>query len=126
MIELSFRYLADPNDVKTLIRSVRLLDKLAHTEPLASAIDPAGDYHPELHHELSKLSDREIERLIRERVETLYHPTSSARMAPLEDDGVVDPYLRVHGVPNLRVVDASVFPEIISGHTVSSICYSLK
>ena len=83
-------------------------------------IDPTGDDHPELHHALSKSSDKELERLIRERVQTLYHPACSARMAPLEDGGVVDPYLRVHGIPNLRIVDASIFPSIVSGHTVST------
>ena len=46
-----------------------------------------------------------------------YHPTCTARMAPLQDGGVVDPYLRVYGVQGLRIVDASVEPEIVSGHT---------
>ncbi|KAF7791727.1 hypothetical protein EIP86_002751 [Pleurotus ostreatoroseus] len=120
------RYLTDYNDVKTLLRGVRLVDKIAHTEPVASMIDPAGDDHPELHHALSRSSDKELERLIRERAQTLYHPACSARMAPLEDGGVVDPYLRVHGIPNLRIVDASIFPAIVSGHTVSTswICRS--
>jgi len=40
-------------------------------------------------------------------------------MAPEADHGVVDSHLRVYGVKGLRVADASVFPEIISGHTVS-------
>ncbi len=38
-------------------------------------------------------------------------------MAPEEDDGVVDPQLKVYGVTGLRIVDASVHTEIISGHT---------
>ncbi|PAV19339.1 alcohol oxidase [Pyrrhoderma noxium] len=38
-------------------------------------------------------------------------------MAKLEDGGVVDAYLRVHGLENVRIADASVFPSIISGHT---------
>lgn len=38
-------------------------------------------------------------------------------MAPLSEGGVVDSHLRVHGVKGLRVCDASVYPEIISGHT---------
>jgi choline dehydrogenase len=40
-------------------------------------------------------------------------------MAPEADKGVVDSHLRVYGIKGLRVADASVFPEIISGHTVS-------
>lgn len=110
--------------MKTLLRAVRLADKVAHTEPLLSVLDPAGDKHPELHHELSNATDEELEQLIRQRVQTLYHPTCSARMAPLEDGGVVDPRLRVHGIPNLRIVDASIFPNIVSGHTVSSVSYT--
>lgn len=57
--------------------------------------------------------------MIRNGVETLYHPCCTARMAPLEDGGVVDTALRVYGIANLRIVDASVFPNITSGHTVS-------
>lgn len=113
-------YLADPNDVKTLVRGIRILDKIAHTEPLKSLIDPAGDNHPELHHNLAKLTDTDLETLARNIAQTLYHPACSARMAPLVDGGVVDPFLRVHGISNLRIADASVFPAIVSGHTVRS------
>lgn len=64
-------------------------------------------------------TDQELEEVVRERVETLYHPTSTCRMASLQDGGVVDSKLRVHGIRGLRVCDASVFPSIVSGHTVS-------
>ena len=114
------------NDVRTLIRGLRLLDRIAHTEPLLSRLDPAGDADRQLHHNLSKLTDEDLEKLVRENVQTLYHPACTARMAPLDDGGVVDPSLRVHGVPNLRIVDASVFPTIISGHTVSTVIWIWK
>ena len=48
---------------------------------------------------------------------TLGHFVGTCRMAPRERDGVVDARLRVHGVQGLRVVDASIMPEIIAGHT---------
>ena len=40
-------------------------------------------------------------------------------MAPLDKNGVVDARLRVHGIEGLRVVDASVFPTIVAGHTAA-------
>ncbi|OXU20529.1 hypothetical protein TSAR_005556 [Trichomalopsis sarcophagae] len=48
---------------------------------------------------------------------TLGHFTSTCRMAPRAQGGVVDSRLRVYGIQGLRVVDASVMPEIIAGHT---------
>lgn len=48
---------------------------------------------------------------------TLGHFVGTCRMAPRARGGVVDARLRVHGVDGLRVVDASVMPEVIAGHT---------
>lgn len=49
---------------------------------------------------------------------TIYHPTSSNKMGPASDpDAVVDPRLRVYGIHNLRIVDASIMPSIVSGNT---------
>lgn len=88
---------------------------------MKSTLDPTGATHPifKQDYALGTMSDAELESVIRERLDTLFHPTSTARMAPLEDGGVVDTYLRVRGVENLRIVDASIFPTIPSGHTVS-------
>lgn len=49
---------------------------------------------------------------------TGYHPTSSVKMGPLEDNKTcVDPRLKVKGVNNLRVIDASIMPYVTSGNT---------
>lgn len=113
-------YLEDENDLKTLVRGLRLIDATVKQEPLASRIDPSGNTYPDLEQDLSQKTDAELEQFVRTNISTLYHPACTARMAPLEDGGVVDPFLRVHGIPNLRVADASVFPSIVAGHTVSS------
>lgn len=53
--------------------------------------------------------------------EHIYSPVGSARMGPNEKESVVDLQCRVHGIQNLRVVDASIMPEQISGHPTAPI-----
>lgn len=53
----------------------------------------------------------------RENAGSIYHVCGTCRMGPDSADAVVDARLRVHGVSGLRVVDASVFPNITSGNT---------
>lgn len=48
---------------------------------------------------------------------SIYHYSGTCKMGPAGDESaVVDPRLRVHGVKRMRVVDASIFPEIMAGH----------
>ena len=63
-------------------------------------------------------TDPELEALIRQRAETMYHPVGTCRMG-VDGMAVVDPQLRVRGLEALRVVNASVMPRIIRGHTNS-------
>jgi choline dehydrogenase len=53
---------------------------------------------------------------IRGVIRTPQHPTSTCMMG-LGPDAVVDPELKVHGVSGLRVIDASIMPIIVGGHT---------
>lgn len=52
------------------------------------------------------------------------HTIGTCAMLPRELGGVVDPTLKVHGTANVRVVDASVIPHLVSGHT-SAVVYAL-
>jgi choline dehydrogenase-like flavoprotein len=99
-----------------LVRGLKFALRLVKTGPLASVVQHDDD--PLLDHNLDRLSDAALEAEVRGRPETLYHPTVSCRMARVEEGGVVDAYLRVHGVEGLRVADASVFTRIPAGHTV--------
>jgi len=110
------KYLSTEHDIAVLERGMKTVTRLMHTAPLADIIDHSADGQG-LGHQLPTAQPAEIRDYIRSSLETLYHPTSTARMAPLSDDGVVDARLRVHGVQALRVVDASIFPTINSGHT---------
>jgi len=97
--------------VQVLVRGIKALLRVTQAEPLASeVVDRSGDDDPMLDHHLYKATTAEVEEFVRQRVSTLYHPTSTARMARREDGGVVDEELKVYGVRGLRVVDASVFP----------------
>lgn len=63
-------------------------------------------------------SDADLERFIREKAESIYHPVGTCKMGACDDpQAVVDPQCRVKGVRGLRVVDASVMPKLIGGNT---------
>jgi choline dehydrogenase len=105
-------YLEDEADLRTLVEGVKLARRLARTEAL-STYRGAEVWPGE-----GARSDEEISEHVRRNVQTLYHPVGTCKMGPASDAAaVVDARLRVRGVEGLRVVDASVMPEIIAGNT---------
>jgi choline dehydrogenase-like flavoprotein len=105
-------YLTDPggHDLATLVRGVKLARRILEKPALASFADETLRLSPGVR------SDAEVETFIREQAETLYHPVGTCRMGQ-DELAVVDPQLRVRGLDGLRVVDASVMPAIVRGHT---------
>jgi choline dehydrogenase-like flavoprotein len=61
-------------------------------------------------------TDDDIRAILRERVDTVYHPVGTCKMGT-DAMAVVDPTLKVHGLEGLRVVDASIMPTLIGGNT---------
>jgi choline dehydrogenase-like flavoprotein len=103
-------FLADPDDVRRLVRGFRLMRDILAQPALA------GFRGRELATSASARSDAEIEAFVRNHADTIYHPVGTCRMGSGALD-VVDAQLRVHGLECLRVVDASVMPSIVGGNT---------
>ena len=63
-----------------------------------------------------KLSDNELLDHFKSNATTIYHPCGTCRMSKEVNTGVVSEKLKVHGLDNLWVVDASIMPNITSGN----------
>jgi choline dehydrogenase len=105
-------YLGDPEgfDMKMMVECAKLsLDLLAQ-----KAFDPyrGAPIFPKD----TPRNEADFIEFVRNRAETVYHPIGTCRMGS-DDAAVVDPLLRVRGVDGLRVVDASVMPELPGGNT---------
>ena len=103
--------LATDVDKAQVVAGGRLCQRLINTKALQSLVDTA--FGPDLR----DMSDDQILADFRERCGTVFHPIGTCRMGADPQTSVVNPRLQVHGVQGLRVVDASVFPNITSGNT---------
>uniref|UniRef100_A0AAR5Q9C9 Glucose-methanol-choline oxidoreductase N-terminal domain-containing protein n=1 Tax=Dendroctonus ponderosae TaxID=77166 RepID=A0AAR5Q9C9_DENPD len=109
-------YFDDEFDMKTLIEGVRIGVALSQTPAFQNYQSTFVKYPPCEH--LTRHSDDYYECMIRLYSATIYHPVGTAKMGPIWDkDAVVDPQLRVYGIKNLRVIDASIMPNQVSGNT---------
>ena len=110
--EIDPNYLATDTDCRTIVKGIQIARQIAQTNPLKSHISeehaPGADVG---------FDDEEATLdWARRTAVTIYHPTGTCKMG-VDPMAVVDPRLRVKGVAGLRVADASIMPQIVSGNT---------
>lgn len=106
------QYLSTDEDRRVAVESIRLTRRIVGGASLA-AYSPTEFLPGE-----ACQSDEELADAATRIGTTIFHPVGTCRMGPASDPmAVVDHRLRVHGVPGLRIADASVMPTITSGNT---------
>ena len=103
------QFLSHPEDMAQLLQGVRQGQRILAQPALR-------EVSQEWAASAQAKTDAQLEHWIRQHADTIYHPVGTCRMGQ-DAMAVVDPQLRVHGVPGLRVVDASVMPRVVSGNT---------
>jgi choline dehydrogenase len=107
-------YLSTEEDRLIAAQSLRQVREIA-SQPALAGYTPQ-EWKPGVAHQ----SDEALARLAGDIANTIFHPVGTTKMGRANDlSAVVDPFLRMHGVLGLRVVDASVMPTITSGNTNS-------
>lgn len=112
---IKLNYFDDPHDVQVMVAVMRRALEIAKAWPgggLGEPVIPPHLARAHSHEAGSEPSDALLEDFARHYAITVYHVTSTCRIGE-----VVDPRLRVHGIEALRVADASVMPNIVSGNT---------
>ena len=104
-----FNYFQQESDRQAWRSCIRLtrevMAQAAMADYCGDAVQPAADIQ----------SDAAIDEWVRSHTESAYHPCGSCKMG-VDEMAVVDPECRVRGIDRLRVVDASIFPEITNGN----------
>ncbi len=104
-------YLVEEEDRRITVEAMKLARKLMHTKAMQPYLD--SEEYPGDHIQ----SDAELLEAARHWGSTTYHPMGTCRMAPKTDPtAVVDDQLRVWGMKNLRVIDASIMPTMLSAN----------
>lgn len=103
-------YLTDERDFRVLIAGIRLTREIFKQEPFVQG------FRSEVMPGENCQSDDELKAYMRDNAQSMYHPVGTCKMG-VDAMAVVDPRLRVHGLKGLRVVDASIMPQVIAGNT---------
>lgn len=109
-VNIDLNMLDADTDVTALSASVRLMERIGASDPLATEWG-ARQLYPE-----PGLSDEALEAYVRKATITYHHASGTCRMG-VDAEAVVTPDLRVNGVTHLRIADASIMPVITAGNT---------
>ena len=111
---IKFNFLSKSSDRECLVEGVKLIRKIMNSDELKEYCEE------ELKNCRNFSSDEDILQFIRENAESIYHASGTCKMGN-DKMAVVDNKLKVHGINNLRVADASIMPTLISGNT-NAVC----
>jgi len=110
------KYLSNEYDIQAAITAIKKNREIALTPPLRDVW--TSEYEPGLN---NVKTDAEWRDFVLNATLSIYHPIGTCAMLPEEDGGVVDSKLMVYGTTNLRVVDASIMPVLISAHMQTAV-----
>ncbi|XP_063219271.1 glucose dehydrogenase [FAD, quinone]-like [Bacillus rossius redtenbacheri] len=112
------RYFSESPDLDVVVDGIRIATQLAYTKAFRRAGVVLFDMpFPACRH-FNFGSNQYWRCVVMSYTATIYHPAGTCKMGPKNDkEAVVDPRLRVYGIKNLRVIDASIMPKIVRGNT---------
>ena len=102
-------FYSDESDLEEMVKGFKMTKQLMESNAFKSVIkQDLFTAHVQ--------TDEDIRQVLRDRSDTVYHPVGSCKMG-VDNMAVVDARLRVYGIQNLRVVDASIMPFVVNGNT---------
>jgi len=113
-------YLSNEHDIQAAIEAVKYTRKIANTAPMSSVW--TAEYEPGVAAVPNTgNNDAQWRDFVLNTTLSIFHPVGTCAMLPQNQGGVVSPALVVYGTENLRVVDASVMPVLVSGHIQTAV-----
>jgi choline dehydrogenase-like flavoprotein len=103
-------FLGEDSDLEAMVAGFKMTKRLLDA-PALKALQTSDVFTEGVE------TDDDIRKVLRNYVDTVYHPVGTCKMGVNDPLAVVDPKLKVHGLDGLRVVDASVMPTLIGGNT---------
>ena len=103
-------FLGEDADLESMVAGYKVTQRLMQT-PALRALQKQDMFTDNVR------TDNDIRAILRERVDTVYHPVGTCKMGVDDSMAVVDPKLKVYGLEGLRVVDASIMPTLVGGNT---------